>query len=99
MDAMNKKYRQSVALLPLIVLLMIGVATVAVAQDGGGQSGAELLIPSVADDLITSGKATIKVLRTDDSWFGVTYRQDKSIAIRCIRKLIDEGVYPEKLWG
>jgi len=68
-------------------------------RDHGGQSGAELLIPSVADELITSGDATVKVLRTDDSWFGVTYRQDKPIATECIRQLIDEGVYPEELWG
>jgi UTP-glucose-1-phosphate uridylyltransferase len=58
----------------------------------------ELLIPSVVDDLIKSGNATVEVLRTEDSWFGVTYRQDKSIAARCIRKLTDEGLYPEKLW-
>ena len=68
-------------------------------RDHDVQGGAELLIPSVADDLITGGKATVKVLRTDDSWFGITYRQDRPIAIECIRKLIDEGVYPEKLWG
>ena len=68
-------------------------------RDHDGPSGAELLIPSVADDLITSAKATVKVLRTDDSWFVVTYRQDRPIAKECIRKLIDEGVYPEKLWG
>ncbi|MBL7184931.1 MAG: nucleotidyltransferase [Phycisphaerae bacterium] len=68
-------------------------------RDQGDQNSSELLIPSVTDDLIKSAKATVKVLRTDDSWFGVTYRQDKSIAIRCIRQLIDEGTYPEKLWG
>jgi len=68
-------------------------------RDHGGRSGAELLIPSVADELITSSKATVKVLRTGDSWFGVTYRQDRPIATECIRKLIDEGVYPERLWG
>jgi choline kinase len=68
-------------------------------RDCGGQSDAEFLIPSVADELITSGEATVKVLRTDDSWFGVTYRQDRSIARECVRKLIDEGVYPERLWG
>jgi hypothetical protein len=41
----------------------------------------------------------VKVLQTDDPWFGVTYRADKSIATACIRKLIDEGVYPERLWS
>jgi UTP-glucose-1-phosphate uridylyltransferase len=68
-------------------------------REQGDQDNSELLIPSVTDDLIKSGKATVKVLRTEDSWFGVTYRQDRSIAIECIRQLIDEGVYPEELWG
>lgn len=67
-------------------------------RNQGNQGDSELLIPSVVDDLIRSGEATVKVLRTDDLWFGVTYRQDSSIAIRCIRRLIDEGIYPEKLW-
>jgi len=64
----------------------------------GTSTTAELLIPSVVDELIHSGQATVKVLRTEDSWFGVTYRPDKSVASRCIRKLTDEGLYPEKLW-
>ncbi len=68
-------------------------------KERGSRSSAEMLIPSVADNLIRCGEATVKVLRTDDSWFGVTYRQDKSIAVRCVRQLIDEGAYPEKLWG
>lgn len=68
-------------------------------RDQGDQDSAELLIPSVTDDLIQSGKATVKVLRTDDSWFGVTYRQDRSIATECVRKLIDRGIYPERLWA
>ena len=68
-------------------------------KDHGVRSDAEFLIPSVTDELITSGEATVKVLRTDDSWFGVTYRQDRQIAIECIRKLIDEEVYPQRLWG
>ncbi|MHC4433395.1 MAG: hypothetical protein ACYTBS_16270 [Planctomycetota bacterium] len=67
-------------------------------RDHGSRSDAEFLIPSVADELITGGEATVKVLRTDDSWFGVTYRQDRQIAIESIRKLIDRAVYPERLW-
>jgi dTDP-glucose pyrophosphorylase len=60
--------------------------------------GAELLIPSVVDDLIKSGNATVKVLQTEDPWFGITYRQDKFIAAKCIQQLTDESRYPEKLW-
>jgi dTDP-glucose pyrophosphorylase len=68
-------------------------------REKGHQDGSELLIPSVTDDLIRSGKATVKVLRTDDSWFGITYRQDNAIAVECVRKLINRGVYPERLWA
>ena len=60
--------------------------------------GDELLIPSVVDDLIKSGNGTVKVLQTNDPWFGITYPQDKFIAAQCIRQLTDEGRYPEKLW-
>jgi UTP-glucose-1-phosphate uridylyltransferase len=68
-------------------------------KDHGMSSNSELLIPSIVNDLIHSGAATVKVLRTEDSWFGITYRQDKPIASRCIRKLTNEGLYPEKLWS
>jgi len=65
----------------------------------GHEPNAEFFIPSAVDELIHSGKATVKVLPTHDSWFGITYRQDRAIAVRCMRDLIDKGVYPEKLWG
>ena len=65
----------------------------------GHEKNSEMYIPSVVDQLVTSGRAAVKVLHTEDPWFGVTYRADKSIATACIRKLTDEGVYPERLWG
>jgi UTP-glucose-1-phosphate uridylyltransferase len=65
----------------------------------GREKNSELYIPSVVDQLVTTRQATVKVLPTDDPWFGVTYRADKSIAAACIRKLTDAGVYPERLWG
>jgi len=68
-------------------------------RDHGAEPRAELYIPSVVDALLGSGKATVKVLRTDDTWFGVTYRPDRDIAVRCMRRLIGDGVYPERLWG
>jgi NDP-sugar pyrophosphorylase family protein len=65
----------------------------------GREKNSELYIPFAVDQLVTGGKATVKVLPTEDPWFGVTYRADKSIATACIRKLIDAGVYPERLWA
>jgi hypothetical protein len=67
-------------------------------RDRGHEDNSELYIPSVVDEAVTGGKATVKVLSTDEPWFGVTYRADKSIAAACIRKLIDQGIYPERLW-
>ena len=67
-------------------------------KEQGGEKNSELYIPTVVDDLIEKGKATVKVLRTNDVWFGVTYRRDAAIAAGCIRRLIDQGLYPENLW-
>lgn len=67
-------------------------------RDHADSTSCELFIPSVVDELLESGEATVKVLKTNDPWFGVTYRQDRTAATQCIRKLTDEGLYPEKLW-
>jgi dTDP-glucose pyrophosphorylase len=67
-------------------------------KEHGNDPKAELYIPVVIDQLVKSGKVKVKVLPTHDTWFGVTYRQDRDIAEQCIRKLIDKGLYPEKLW-
>ncbi|HUV63647.1 MAG TPA: sugar phosphate nucleotidyltransferase [Sedimentisphaerales bacterium] len=64
----------------------------------GNSTDAELFIPTVVDELLRQGDATVKVLQTQDPWFGVTYRQDRSAATRCIRELTDQGLYPERLW-
>ncbi len=58
----------------------------------------EFFIPTVVDKLVESGQAQVKVLLTDDNWFGITYRQDKPKAIACINRLIARGIYPQRLW-
>jgi len=60
---------------------------------------AEFFIPDLIANLIKKNTAKVKVLHTDESWFGVTYREDKPVVINCIRKLVSKGVYPSKLWG
>jgi hypothetical protein len=59
---------------------------------------AELYIPLVVDNLINAGTARMSVLQTPESWFGVTYQEDKPKVLAAIRKLVDEGIYPEALW-
>ena len=60
---------------------------------------AEFLLPSLADRLIKEGRCTVKVLRTSERWFGVTYKEDKPEVIANVRKLVDAGKYPRKLWA
>lgn len=61
-------------------------------------NGAELFIPLVVDHLINSGEARMSVLQTPESWFGVTYKEDKPKVLKAIRELVDQGIYPESLW-
>jgi hypothetical protein len=60
---------------------------------------AEYLLPDVVDRLIKTGRADVRVLTTPDKWFGVTYKEDKDVVTRSIRELIENGTYPEKLYG
>ncbi len=64
----------------------------------GQDRNSELYIPSVVDAIVASGQARVKVERTDDTWFGVTYREDAPTVRRCIQELTARGVYPERLW-
>lgn len=59
---------------------------------------AEFFIPLMVNKLIEDGTATVKVLDTTSKWFGVTYAKDRPGVVRKVRQLIDEGVYPEKLF-
>jgi UTP-glucose-1-phosphate uridylyltransferase len=68
-------------------------------KKSGGEQKSECLIPATVGELVTAGQAKCKVLRSPDSWFGVTYREDRPIVVESIRKLIAKGDYPEKLWS
>ncbi len=67
-------------------------------EDKGNDPKAEFFLPWVLDELIQSNKARIKILPTDEQWFGVTYQEDKPVVQQNIRDLIAAGVYPAKLW-
>jgi NDP-sugar pyrophosphorylase family protein len=58
----------------------------------------EMYIPSVVFEMINENKATVKVLKADSPWFGVTYKEDKPRVIARINQLIEAGDYPEKLF-
>jgi hypothetical protein len=59
---------------------------------------AEFFIPLMVNKLITEGTATCEVLDTTSKWFGVTYAADRQATVERIQKLVDEGVYPNKLF-
>jgi len=71
---------------------------VAFLNRSGQDEKAEFFLPSVVNTLVGSGQARLRVLRTPDSWFGVTYREDRPRVIQSIRELIQRGDYPERLW-
>lgn len=60
---------------------------------------AEYYLLTAVQDEIDAGTATVKLLETDAKWFGVTYKEDRPKVVEAIRQLIDEGKYPENLWG
>ena len=59
----------------------------------------EYFLPSIVDQLLTEGKARVKVLRSRDRWYGVTYQEDKPVVVAAIRAMTERGLYPEDLWG
>ena len=58
----------------------------------------EFFLPFLVRDLLKEKKCTVDVLETKDRWFGVTYKEDKPDVVKSVQALVDDGVYPEKLW-
>jgi hypothetical protein len=59
----------------------------------------ECYLPSAVNTFVRDGRARVKILPTTDSWFGVTYREDRSRVVDSIDRLIHDGRYPESLWS
>jgi NDP-sugar pyrophosphorylase family protein len=58
----------------------------------------ELDIPTSVDKYVKKGEMTIQILTSNSRWFGVTYREDKPFVVESIRKMVDAGIYPERLF-
>ncbi len=58
----------------------------------------EYFLPTVVSQLIDEGKARVKVLRSEDKWYGVTYREDKPAVTAAIAEKTAAGLYPDRLW-
>ncbi len=64
-----------------------------------GDPKAEYYIALPLMDMIANKEGSIKILKSNAHWFGVTYREDKEFAIEKINDLIKNEKYPTKLWG
>ena len=64
----------------------------------GSEMKSEFYLPGAVDRLINDGKADITALSSSDSWFGVTYQEDKPFVQKAIKELIADGKYPESLF-
>lgn len=60
---------------------------------------AEYLLPTIVGGLLKENKIDLQVLKSHDKWFGVTYKEDKESVVASVRELVEQGVYPEKLFG
>lgn len=58
----------------------------------------EYFLPGVVDKLLKSDKAQVKVLKSIDKWYGVTYKEDKESVVSAIQSMKDKCLYPDKLW-
>lgn len=63
-----------------------------------GDLKSEYLLPNIVDKLLKEERANVKVLETQDRWFGVTYKEDKETVQDAFKELISDGIYAEKLW-
>ena len=60
---------------------------------------AEYLLPTIIDDMISKKLADVKVLPTNDKWFGITYKEDKTAVTQAFAELIEKGVYKPNLFS
>ena len=58
----------------------------------------EFYLPSLVAELLKENKAQVKVLRTGDKWYGVTYAADKPVVVAALKAMADAGKYPDGLW-
>lgn len=59
----------------------------------------EYFLPSVVSSLLSSSKAAVSVLESEDKWYGVTYKEDKPAVTAAVQAMKESGLYPERLWG
>ncbi len=68
-------------------------------ERSGKELKTESYVPSAVNELLAAGQARVRVLRSRDPWFGVTYREDRPRVVESIGKLIEAGSYSNQLWS
>ncbi len=58
----------------------------------------EYFLPGVVNQLLNESRATVRVLKSADKWYGVTYKEDKAEVVAAMKRFKEQGIYPEKLW-
>ncbi|MBO4235703.1 MAG: nucleotidyltransferase [Firmicutes bacterium] len=77
----------------------LGDASESSSEEGTGDPlKSEYFLPGVVDDVLKEGKVEVRVLKTSDKWYGVTYKEDKESVVDALRSMKDKGLYPEALW-
>lgn len=69
------------------------------AAEHGNDLTAEFLLPDIVGTLLRSGEVTADCLPHDDTWFGMTYPEDRESAVSAIGKMHDDEIYPTPLWS
>lgn len=64
----------------------------------GDDLKAEYLLPTIIGGLLQEGSLDVRVLKSHDQWFGVTYQEDREAVMNAVKKLIEDGVYPNVLY-
>ena len=65
----------------------------------GNALTSEVFIPKVMSNMMAEGKIDIRLIQSKSNWFGVTYAEDKQIAIDALAEFHNEGAYPKQLWA
>ena len=59
----------------------------------------EYFLPLVVSQLLEDGKARVRVLSSEDKWYGVTYKEDKPVVVAALQAMRQSGIYPMDLWN
>ena len=69
------------------------------AENKDGLEKKEFFLPTVVQELIDTNACDVRVMDTTAKWYGVTYHEDKAKIVEFMKRMTEDGVYPENLWN